>query len=125
MLKYYSSCYVEPCRFIYVPCPHTSEVICEALYKSLQNWNLDCKLSTLTLDNCSKNDKLVEAIETKVGPSNLLLGGKMLHMRYCAHILNLIVKDGLSVMEHGIKRVRDSVSYWTATPKRYSSVCEG
>lgn len=102
-----------------MPCPHTSEVICEALYKSLQNWNLDCKLSTLTLDNCSTNDKLVEAIETKVGPSNLLLGGKMLHMRCCAHILNLIVKDGLSVMEHGIKRVRDSVSYWTATPKRY------
>lgn len=40
-------------------------------------------------------------------------------MRCCAHILNLIMKDGSSVMEYGIKRLCDSVSYWTTTPKRY------
>ncbi|KAH9752026.1 BED-type domain-containing protein [Citrus sinensis] len=35
-----------------------------------------------------------------------------------AHILNLIVKDGLSVIESGITRVRDSVSYWSSSPKQ-------
>ncbi|MFS7947322.1 putative ribonuclease H-like superfamily, hAT-like transposase, RNase-H [Helianthus anomalus] len=40
-------------------------------------------------------------------------------MRCCAHILNLIVQDGLSIIADGIERIRESVSYWTATPKRY------
>ncbi|KAH6756256.1 hypothetical protein C2S53_003676 [Perilla frutescens var. hirtella] len=30
-------------RFVHVPCPHTGEVLVEALYKSLQSWDLDCK----------------------------------------------------------------------------------
>lgn len=44
-------------RFIYVPAPHTTEVICEELYEALVEWNIDEKISTLTLDNCTTNDK--------------------------------------------------------------------
>ena len=40
-------------------------------------------------------------------------------MRCCAHKLNLIVKDGLEVIKKGIENIRDSVEYWTASPKRY------
>ena len=32
------------CRFIYVPAPHTAEVIAEELHESLISWNLDEKL---------------------------------------------------------------------------------
>ena len=39
-------------------------------------------------------------------------------MRCCAHILNLIVKDGLEVIEGGIEKILESVLYWSATPKR-------
>ncbi|XP_038704690.1 zinc finger BED domain-containing protein RICESLEEPER 2-like [Tripterygium wilfordii] len=39
-------------------------------------------------------------------------------MRCCAHILNLIVKRGLSEIEDCIENVRNSVSFWTASPKR-------
>ncbi|XP_047063406.1 uncharacterized protein LOC124670999 [Lolium rigidum] len=48
-----------------------------------------------------------------------MVGGKLLHMRCCAHILNLIVRDGLAVLGDGIERVRDSVGFWSATPKRH------
>ena len=41
-----------------------------------------------------------------------------MHMRCAAHILNLIVKDGLDVIQPAIKKIRDSVAFWTATPKR-------
>ncbi|KAE8661807.1 Scarecrow-like protein 28 [Hibiscus syriacus] len=39
-------------------------------------------------------------------------------MRCCAHILNLIVQDGLSVIGDGIERIKDSVYFWSATQKR-------
>jgi hypothetical protein len=39
-------------------------------------------------------------------------------MRCAAHILNLIVKDGLEVIKDSIGKIRESVAFWTATPKR-------
>ena len=45
-------------RFIYVPAPHTAEVIADQLNESLVEWNLDEKVSTVTVDNCTTNDKV-------------------------------------------------------------------
>jgi hypothetical protein len=45
-------------------------------------------------------------------------GTWLLHMRCAAHILNLIVRDGLEVIKDSIAKIRESVAYWTATPKR-------
>lgn len=64
------------CRFIYVPCPHTAEVLAEALVECLMDWNLDLKLSTVTLDNCSTNDAMVNILLDKLPSNSLLLGGK-------------------------------------------------
>jgi len=101
-----------------VPAPHTAVVICEELYEALVEWNLDEKISTLTLDNCSSNDKVIPELVKKIGKSKLMLERKLLHMRCAAHILNLIVKDGLEVIKNSIAKIRESVAFWTATPKR-------
>jgi hypothetical protein len=68
------------------------------------------------------NDELMKgmtAIEGKLPLSSCMLKGKLVHMRCAAHILNLIVKDGMSIMEKGIDTVRESVAFWSATPKRH------
>jgi hypothetical protein len=101
-----------------VPAPHTSEVISEELYEAMVEWNIDEKVSNLTLDNCSTNDKVIPELIKKIGKPKLMLEGKLLHMRCAAHILNLIVKDGLEVIKGSIAKIRDSVTFWTATPKR-------
>jgi hypothetical protein len=101
-----------------VSAPHTGDVIAEELHETLMQWNLDEKLLTVTVDNCTSNDKAVDLMISKIGKSKLLLQGTMLHMRCCAHILNLIVKDGLDVMKSAIHNIRESVTYWTVTPKR-------
>ncbi|KAM0876653.1 hypothetical protein ACQ4PT_036030 [Festuca glaucescens] len=98
--------------------PHTANVICQELYDSLLEWNIDEKLMTVTVDNCTTNDKAIEMIVGKIGKKKLTLEGTLVHMHCCAHILNLIVKDGLDVMKSAIVNIRESVAYWTATGKR-------
>lgn len=86
-------------RFIYVPAPHISDRLCNVLTDCLMDWNIDTKLSTITLDNCTTNDAMIDKIKDKLHLGSLLRDGSLLHMRCCAHILNLIVKDGLEVMK--------------------------
>jgi hypothetical protein len=114
-------CYINVlfyCRFIYVPAPHTAEIICEELYESLVEWNLDEKISSVTLDNCTTNDAVIPSLVRNIGKHKILNDGKLLHVRCAAHILNLIVNDVLEVLKDAIENIRDSVAYWTATPKR-------
>jgi hypothetical protein len=115
---------LPPCRFIYVPAPHTAEVICKQLYEALVEWNLDEKISTVTLDNCTANDVVIPILIRNIGASKLMLEGKLLHMHCAIHILNLIVKDGLEVIQPAIAKIRDSIAFWTATPKRIEKIEE-
>jgi hypothetical protein len=105
-----------------VPTPHTAEVISEVLYEALVEWNIDEKITTVTLDNCSTNDALISELVRKIGKGKLLLEGKLVHMRCCAHILNLIVKDGLDVIQPATVKIHESVACWTATPKRVENL---
>jgi hypothetical protein len=63
--------------------------------------------------------RTMTAIEGKLPLSSCMLHGKLVHMRCACHILNLIVKDGMSVMELGMDSIRESVAFWSATPKRH------
>ncbi|RVW67735.1 putative AC transposase [Vitis vinifera] len=106
-------------RFVYVPPPHTKEGLSDVLMDFLLDWNMDRKVSTITVDNCSSNDEMINILVEKLSLSDsLLLNGKIFHMRCAAHVLNLIVKEGLDVIEVEIEKIRESVAYWSATPSR-------
>ena len=82
-----------------MPLPHTKEVLSDVLMDFLLDWNMDRKLSIVTMDNCSSNDILIDILVEKFSLSgSLLLNGKFFHMRCVAHVLNLIVKKGLDVI---------------------------
>ncbi|XP_071709275.1 zinc finger BED domain-containing protein RICESLEEPER 2-like [Rutidosis leptorrhynchoides] len=81
-------------------------------------WDIDRKLSTFTVDNCSTNDLMLKLLKEKLSGEYLMLEGRLLHMRCVAHILNIIVKDSLVVIGESIEKIRDSVMYWRATAKR-------
>ncbi|KAH9761464.1 reverse transcriptase Ty1/copia-type domain-containing protein [Citrus sinensis] len=49
-------------RFVYVPSPHTADALCNELVQCLLDWNVDRKLSSMTLDNCTTNDAMVEKL---------------------------------------------------------------
>ncbi|XP_039019937.1 zinc finger BED domain-containing protein RICESLEEPER 1-like [Hibiscus syriacus] len=84
-------------RFLYVLAPHTAEVLAEHLKECIHSWNIDIRLSSITVDNCTTNDAMIDILRQEFPYGSLMLHGRFLHMRCCAHILNLIVQDGLSV----------------------------
>ncbi|XP_058753844.1 zinc finger BED domain-containing protein RICESLEEPER 2-like [Vicia villosa] len=124
IMKLYKEEKENTMKFIYVSTPHNRKTLADTLLEYLMDWNLDRKLSTLTLDNCSTNDAMIERILNKISPRSLILGGQLFHMCCCAHILNLIVKEGMSLISGAIDNIRDSVGYWTATPKREEKFIE-
>ena len=107
-----------------MPCPHTSETLSKVLIDCLFDWNVDRKLASLTVDNCTTNDALINILLGKLSSSSLILNGKFFHMRCCAHILNLIVKEGLEVIKESVEKIRESVAFWVATPKRLEKFVE-
>ena len=79
-------CYNYPyyfSRFVYVPSPHTKDVLANVLVDCFLEWNIDRKLSTITVNNCSTNDFMIRLLLNKIDTSSLMLSGSMLHMR-CA-----------------------------------------
>lgn len=49
---------------------------------------------------------------------NLYFSGKVFHVRRCAHVLNIMVQDGSSVIQGFISKVRESVKYFKGSPSR-------
>eukprot|EP00257_Ricinus_communis_P017490 XP_015575936.1 zinc finger BED domain-containing protein RICESLEEPER 2-like [Ricinus communis] len=105
-------------RFYFVPCPHTNGVIAKVLMDSFSQFSLKNKISSVVVDNCTTNDAMINVLLEKLESSCLELNGDFLHMRCSAHILNLIVKDGLEVIDHAIIKVRECIAFWMSTPKR-------
>ena len=47
-----------------------------------------------------------------------MLNRKLFHTQYVAHVLNLMVNEDLNIIGIGIKKIRESVSYWLKKPSR-------
>ena len=101
-------------NFCDVPPSHSGVVISDAIFKSLLDWGLENKVCTITLDNANNNDAAVRILKDAI-KRKLMLGGKIFHVRCCAHVINLLVQDGLSEIETVIENVRESVKYLIAS----------
>ncbi|CAD6258482.1 unnamed protein product [Miscanthus lutarioriparius] len=88
---------------------HKGEDIGKNLTRCLADWGLD-RVMTVTVDNASTNDSGVDYLRRQLQKTNIAKG-KFLHMRCAAHIMNLIVRDGLQEVDLSIKRVRAAIRY--------------
>ncbi|XP_061340052.1 zinc finger BED domain-containing protein RICESLEEPER 1-like [Gastrolobium bilobum] len=99
-------------NFGFMPPPHTGISLAEKIHTFLKDWGLDGNFFSITLDNASANDVCVQFLRDQllIG-GGLLCNGEFFHVRCCAHILNLIVQEGLKEVDASIVKVRESVKY--------------
>ena len=74
---------------------------------------------TITVDNASSNDVTVKEMSKKLSNwGTNIMDGDHFHVRCMAHILNLIVQDGLKEIGKSVKLVRQAVKYIKKSPAR-------
>ena len=79
----------------------------------------------MTLDNASANDVFVDMIKIQLNLKDALYSnGEFFHIRCCAHILNLIVQEGLKELDEPIFKVRESIKYVRGTQVRKQKFLE-
>ncbi|XP_049358705.1 zinc finger BED domain-containing protein RICESLEEPER 2-like [Solanum verrucosum] len=75
-------------------------------------WGIDRKVFSITLDNATNNDSMQTILKGHLGlQKSLLCDGEFFHVRCSAHILNLIVQEGLKTTNDVLFRIRESVKY--------------
>ncbi|KAL4348522.1 hypothetical protein GQ457_17G006760 [Hibiscus cannabinus] len=88
-------------------------------YLNVKGLNIDTNVATLTVDNAKTNDVVARKLMKNLNLQNKLVGGgKLFHVRCCAHILNFLVHNGLREIEDIIHNVRESVKHVNASPGR-------
>ncbi|PHT31623.1 hypothetical protein CQW23_27960 [Capsicum baccatum] len=61
---------------------------------------------------------------SKVDSEGIKKGGKHLHVRCMAHIINLVVQDGIKEANISIERIRQAVRYIRQSPARWKNFQE-
>ena len=104
-------------NFCIVP-NHKGETIGKTIERCLNDWGIKMVI-TVTIDNAKPNDVALDYLKKKLEMKDgCMLGGRFLHMRCAAHILNLIVQEGLKGIHNSIVKVRNAVRYVKLSPKR-------
>jgi hypothetical protein len=98
---------------------HKGETIGRKIELCLRAWGID-SIFTLTVDNASSNGGTIKFLEIVTKDwKGTILGHQFLHMRCCAHTLNLIVGEDLKERESSIFKVRDAVRYVKSSSNRF------
>ena len=111
--------------FVKVPAPRRGIDVADAIFKCLKTWGIENKVFSISVDNASYNDSCIRCLKENISlSSKLFLGGSLFHVRCCAHILNLLVQDGLSTIKDIIFNIRESVKYINHNDARLKAFCD-
>ncbi|KZV18921.1 hypothetical protein F511_17827 [Dorcoceras hygrometricum] len=95
---------------------HRGQTIGRIVESCLVDWRFD-KIFTITVDNASSNCGAIEYLKY-CNWSDPIMSNKYIHVRCAAHIVNLIVKDGLKDQDFSIQRIRNAMKFVRSSPQR-------
>ncbi|CAN1355229.1 Zinc finger BED domain-containing protein RICESLEEPER 1 [Linum perenne] len=97
---------------------HTRVDIGETLATCLEEWGIK-NIMCIATDNASANDTAIIHMRHKLKLwGSDFLDSKYLHIRCLAHVVNLVVNDGLRESSISIERVREAVKWVKSSPAR-------
>uniref|UniRef100_A0A8I6XGF7 hAT-like transposase RNase-H fold domain-containing protein n=1 Tax=Hordeum vulgare subsp. vulgare TaxID=112509 RepID=A0A8I6XGF7_HORVV len=97
---------------------HKGDDIGKSLEKLLTEWGIE-RVCTITVDNASSNDTCLAYMKRSLTNRGCThASSRYLHMRCVAHIVNLVVQDGLKIMCHPVNRIRNAIKFVRASPTR-------
>ncbi|XP_018475164.1 zinc finger BED domain-containing protein RICESLEEPER 2-like [Raphanus sativus] len=106
---------------------HKGRTIASVLLECLAEWRIE-KVFCITVDNASANSTALRKFHSAfalVSDQAFVLDGEFLHMRCSAHIINLIVRDGMAEVDHSVAAIRNGISYFRSyTNKLRSFECK-
>ncbi|KAL0412949.1 UNVERIFIED_CONTAM: Zinc finger BED domain-containing protein RICESLEEPER 2 [Sesamum radiatum] len=99
-------------NFVHIPPPRRGLEIADAIWRCMEDWDIQSQIHTVCVDNASANDSAIYLLKIYAQRKKMLLcEGKLFHVRCCAHILNLIAQDGICEIKSIVEVIRDSVEY--------------
>ncbi|KAL1341917.1 hypothetical protein AAHE18_09G121600 [Arachis hypogaea] len=97
---------------------HKGDTVGREIEKCLREWGIE-KVFTITVDNATSNDGAITYLQRKLGArGGLVCGGKYMHVRCCAHVLNLVVNEGIKEQHTSIESIRNAIRYVRSSPQR-------
>ncbi|KAM1985065.1 hypothetical protein ACFX16_013266 [Malus domestica] len=101
---------------------HEGKEIGKLVEQCLVEWGIE-KVMCISVDNASANKVAIEYIVRKMqkwSNSKIVMNGKFMHVRCLAHIINLVVKDGLKRLDTSVDALRNAVRFVRSSPRRFS-----
>ena len=102
---------------------HKGQTIASVLLDCLAEWGIE-RVFCVTVDNATANTSALRKFHSAfslVSDQSLVLDGEFLHMRCSAHIINLIVRDGMAEIDQNVTAIRNAISYVRSHTNRLSS----
>ncbi|KAF8106391.1 hypothetical protein N665_0140s0004 [Sinapis alba] len=102
---------------------HKGQTISNVLLDCLAEWGIE-KIFCITVDNATANTSALRKFQSSfslLANDAFVMDGEFMHMRCAAHIINLIVKDGLAEVDDNVSAIRNAVGYVRSSTSRLRS----
>jgi hypothetical protein len=87
---------------------HNAQCMFNVILKCIQEWNIEDKIFSITLDNASVNTSMIDLLRPNLMLKKMLpCEGWLFHVRCTAHVINLVVQDGLKQIGGIVNNIRE------------------
>jgi len=106
-------------RFSMMETPHNSLNMFDVVLRSIQEWNIEDKLFSFTLDNASVNIAMLNHLRENLENKGFLVSnGVLLHYRCGTHVFNIIAQYGLKEVKPTVNNIRESCNFVRSSQTR-------
>ncbi|XP_073159407.1 zinc finger BED domain-containing protein RICESLEEPER 1-like [Henckelia pumila] len=99
-------------NFLAIDPSQAEDLLSEVIMTNLRSWDIDRKLFSLTVENCSTYDRIVHRIRDQLSQHKFLMcEGQLFDVRCAANTVKLLVQDVLRTSQEISDKVREAIRF--------------